>query len=142
MTIPLAVKLSPFFSSMANMALRLARGGADGLVLFNRFYQPDFDLDALEVGAPPGLVALRRAAPAAALGRPPLRARSTPTSAITTGVHTHIDVLKGLMAGANVTMMASELLRNGVWRISDILEDLRLDGRARVRLRRADAAAA
>ncbi len=121
--IPLSVKLSPYFSSMANMAVRLARSGADGLVLFNRFYQPDFDLEALEVG--PHLVLSNSDEL-----RLPLRwvailfGRVQADFAITSGVHGHIDVLKGLMAGANVTMLASELLRNGVWRISDILEDL------------------
>jgi len=122
--IPLAVKLSPYFSSMANMAQRLARGGADGLTLFNRFYQPDFDLERLEVG--PHLVLS-----SSEELRLPLRwiailyGRVTADFALTTGVHTHVDVLKGLMAGASVTMLASELLRNGVWRITDIVEDMR-----------------
>ncbi len=121
--IPLSVKLSPYFSSMANMAQRLVRSGADGLALFNRFYQPDFDLEELEVG--PHLVLS-----SSEELRLPLRwvamlyGRVTADFALTSGVHTHTDVLKGLMAGASVTMMASELLRNGVWRITDILEDM------------------
>ena len=123
-SIPLAVKLSPYFSSMANMAQRLARSGADGLVLFNRFYQPDFDLEALEVG--PHLVLsdsdeLRLPLRWIAI----LYGRVQADFALTSGVHTHLDVLKGLMAGANVTMLASELLKNGIWRITDIVEDLK-----------------
>jgi dihydroorotate dehydrogenase (fumarate) len=121
--IPVAVKLSPFFSALANMALRLHEAGADALVLFNRFYQPDLDLRTLEVV--PNLV----------LSQPselrlPLRwiailyGRIPVDFALTTGVHTHYDVLKGLMAGANVTMMASELMRNGIGRIRTILYDL------------------
>jgi len=122
-TIPLAVKLSPYFSNVANLAQRLARGGADGLTLFNRFYQPDFDLESLEVG--PRLVLS-----GSDELRLPLRwiailyGRITADFALTTGVHTHVDALKGLMAGASVTMLASELLRNGVWRITDIVEDM------------------
>jgi dihydroorotate dehydrogenase (fumarate) len=122
-SIPVAVKLSPYFSSMANFGQRLARAGATGLVLFNRFYQPDFDLDTLEVG--PHLVLS-----SSDELRLPLRwiailyGRVTADFALTTGVHSHIDALKGIMAGASVTMLASELLRNGVWRLTDILEDM------------------
>ena len=122
-TIPVAVKLSPFFSSIANMANRLSDQGADGLVLFNRFYQPDFDLEKLEV------------APRLVLStsddlRLPLRwvailyGRLSADLAITSGIHTSPDVLKGLMAGAKVTMMASELLENGVRRIGQVLNEL------------------
>ncbi len=122
-SIPLAVKLSPFFSAMANMAFRLQVAGVDGLVLFNRFYQPDFDLDALEV------------TPNLKLSNPyelrlPLRwiamlyGRINIDYALTTGVHSHLDVLKGLMAGANVTMMASELLLNGTKRMPAILAEM------------------
>ncbi len=120
-SIPVAVKLSPFFSSMGHMAQKLARSGADGLVLFNRFYQPDFDLEALEVG--PHLVLsdsneLRLPLRWIAI----LYGRVQADFALTTGVHDHIDVLKATMAGANVAMLASELLKNGVWRITDIVE--------------------
>jgi len=118
-TIPIAMKLSPFFSAPANMAKRLAANGAQGLVLFNRFYQPDFDLEVLEVM--PHLVLsssdelhLPLRWVAILFGRVPV------DLAITTGVHTHFDVLKGLMAGAKVTMMASELLQNGISRIGAI----------------------
>jgi dihydroorotate dehydrogenase (fumarate) len=121
--LPVAIKLNPYFSSTANMAKRLVDGGANGLVLFNRFYQPDIDLETLEV------------APRLALSnstelRLPLRwvailyGRLLADLAITTGVHTSEDVLKGLMAGAKVTMMASELLQNGIRRIGVILEEM------------------
>ena len=121
--IPVAVKLSPFFSSIANMARRLADHGADGLVLFNRFYQPDFDLENLEV------------APRLVLSnsddlRLPLRwvailyGRLSADLAITSGIHTSQDVIKGLMAGAKVTMMASELLQKGVRRIGQVLNEV------------------
>lgn len=110
--IPLAVKIGPYFSSMASMAKRLSDAGADGLVLFNRFYQPDIDLEALEVR--PNLVlsdseesrlALRWIAI--------LYGRVQADLAATTGIHTADDALKGLLAGATVTMMASALLRHG-----------------------------
>lgn len=119
-SVPVAVKMNPFYSATANMAARLAEEGADALVLFNRFYQPDFDLEKLEVvprltlsssyelSLPLRWVAILH-------GRVPV------DFAITSGVHTHEDVLKGMMAGAKVTMMASELLQNGVSRIGEIL---------------------
>jgi dihydroorotate dehydrogenase (fumarate) len=121
--IPVAVKLSPYFSATAHMARQLDEAGADGLVLFNRFYQPDFDLEALEVE--PGLVLSN-----AYEMRLPLRwvailyGNVDADLAITSGVHSHTDVLKGLMAGARVTMMASELLKNGIGRLGAVLEDL------------------
>jgi dihydroorotate dehydrogenase (fumarate) len=123
--IPVAVKLGPYFSSMANMALLLHHAGADGLVLFNRFYQPDFDLENLEVVphlvlSTPFEMRLPLRWVAILYGKVPL------DYAITSGVHTYEDVLKGLMAGANVTMMASELLKNGIGRVKDILEALRI----------------
>lgn len=122
-SIPVAVKLSPFFSSTANMASRLAQRGADGLVLFNRFYQPDFDLDNFEVA--PRLVLsnsdeLRLPLRWVAI----LHGRLAADLAITSGIHTSEDVVKGLMAGAKVTMMASELLQKGVRRISQVLNEL------------------
>jgi dihydroorotate dehydrogenase (fumarate) len=124
-TIPIAMKLSPFFSSTANMANRLADEGANGLVFFNRFYQPDLDLESLTV------------APRLVLSdshelRLPLRwvailyGRVLADLAITTGVHTAEDVLKGLMAGAKVTMMASELLQNGLRRVKAILDEMEI----------------
>ena len=122
-TIPVAIKLSPFFSSIANMASCLSEQGADGLVLFNRFYQPDFDLENLEVA--PRLVLSNSNEL-----RLPLRwvailyGRVNADLAITSGVHTSQDVIKGLMAGAKVTMMASELLQNGVRRIGQVLNEV------------------
>jgi len=122
-TIPLSIKLSPFFSSVANMSKRLADHGANGLVLFNRFYQPDLDLENLEVA--PRLVLSNSNEL-----RLPLRwvailyGRILADLAITTGIHTRDDVLKGLMAGAKVTMMASELLQNGLRRVKEILREI------------------
>ena len=118
-TIPLAVKIGPYFASIANMSKRFAGAGADGLVFFNRFYQPDFDLEQLEVV--PHLVlstpyAMRLPLRWVAL----LHGRVPVDFAITSGVHTYEDVLKGMMAGAKVTMMAGELLHNGVERIGEI----------------------
>lgn len=122
-SIPVAMKLSPYFSATANMAYRLAEAGADALVLFNRFYQPDFDLENLEVV--PRLVLsnahellLPTRWVAILYGRVPV------DFGITSGVHSVEEVLKGLMAGAKVTMMASELLRNGIQRITQILEGM------------------
>jgi len=120
--IPLAVKVGPFFSSFANMAMGLAQAGADGLVVFNRFYQPDFDLERLEVV--PNLTLS-----SAWELRLPLRwvsilhGRVPVDFAVTSGVHTYEDVLKAVMAGAGATMMASELLRNGVQRIGQIVQE-------------------
>jgi dihydroorotate dehydrogenase (fumarate) len=106
------------------MAMRLSMAGADALVLFNRFYQPDIDLEELRVT--PNLVLSSRHELRLPLrwlallhGRVPL------DMALTSGVHSHEDVLKGLMAGAKVTMMASELLRNGVHRINQVVDSLR-----------------
>lgn len=121
--LPLAVKVGPFFSSMANMAGRLINAGANGLVLFNRFYQPDIDLDRMEVA--PNLVL------------------STPTElrlvlrwiailhgwiggslAATTGVHGTEEAVKLVLAGADVTMMASSLLRHGPDRLHETVNGL------------------
>ncbi|MFW6069006.1 MAG: dihydroorotate dehydrogenase-like protein [Chloroflexota bacterium] len=122
-TIPVAMKLNPYFSSMANMAQRLTTAGADGLVLFNRFYQPDLDLENLDVV--PNLVLS-----SSTELRLPLRwiailyGRVDADLALTTGVHTATDVLKGLAAGASVTMMASELLQKGIGRIGEVLAEM------------------
>ena len=122
-TIPVAVKLGPYFSAIANMAKRLHEAGANALVLFNRFYQPDFDLDELEVV--PNLVLSSSMEMRLPLRWVALLYGHVPTDfAITTGVHTYRDVLKSMMAGANVTMMASELLRNGEARIGEIVTEL------------------
>ena len=121
--IPVAIKLRPFFSSMANMAHRLDDAGADGLVLFNRFYQPDFDLEVLEV-TPNVILSTPQAM------RLPLRwvailhGQVKASIAATSGIHTTQDVLKMLMAGADVTMMCSALLKHGAGRIGEVLTEL------------------
>ena len=121
--IPVAMKLSPFFSSMANMAHKLDAAGANGLVLFNRFYQPDIDLETLEV-APNVILSTPQAL------RLPLRwvailhGRVKASIAATSGIHTSEDVLKMLMAGADVTMMCSALLKHGPGRIREVLAEL------------------
>jgi dihydroorotate dehydrogenase (fumarate) len=111
--IPVAVKLSPFFSNMANMAKRLDEAGADALVLFNRFYQPDINLDELEI-QPNVLLSTPHALrlPLTWIGI--LYGRIRANLAATSGVHGHEDVIKLLMVGADVTMLCSALLRNGI----------------------------
>jgi dihydroorotate dehydrogenase (fumarate) len=112
-TIPVAVKLSPFFSNMANMAKRLDEAGANGLVLFNRFYQPDINLDELEI-QPNVLLSTPQALrlPLTWIGI--LFGRIRASLAATSGVHGPEDVIKLLMVGADVTMLCSTLLRNGI----------------------------
>jgi dihydroorotate dehydrogenase (fumarate) len=122
--IPVAVKLGPYFSALASMARRLDQAGANGLVLFNRFYQPDFDLEKLEVT--PNLVLSRS---------DELRLRLTwvgilyghikADMAITGGVHTAEDAIKSMMAGARVAMMTSALLRNGVKHLGTVLDGMK-----------------
>jgi dihydroorotate dehydrogenase (fumarate) len=112
-SIPVAVKLSPFFSNMANMAKRLDQAGADGLVLFNRFYQPDISLEDLEVQTNIQLSTAHEM-------RLPLRwiailyGRVKADLAATTGIHSGKDALKMLMVGADVTMLCSVLLSKGL----------------------------
>ena len=110
--VPVAVKVAPYFSAMANMASRLAQAGASGLVLFNRFLQPDIELEELQVT--PHLVLstsdeLRLALRWIAI----LRGRVRASLAATGGAHTPDDVLKLLLAGADCVMIASSLLRKG-----------------------------
>ena len=122
-SIPVAVKLSPYFSATAYMARLLADAGTNALVLFNRFYQPDIDLENLEVR--PHLVLSNShelRLPLCWIGI--LYGRIPIDLAITSGVHTYEDVLKSLMAGANITMVASEFLQKGIHRIGEILEDM------------------
>lgn len=122
--IPIAVKLGPSFSSIPNIGRRLVDAGADALVLFNRFYQPDLDLEALEV------VPNLKLSTSDEL-RLPLRwiailhGRLKCDFALTSGVHTADDALKAVMAGANVAMLTSELLARGVGRLGQILADMR-----------------
>jgi dihydroorotate dehydrogenase (fumarate) len=112
-SIPVAVKISPYFSNLANMAKRLDQAGANALVLFNRFYQPDIDLEELEI-RPNVLLSTPQALrlPLTWIGI--LYGRVQASLAGTSGVHDAPDVIKLLMAGANVTMMCSALLRNGI----------------------------
>jgi len=122
-TIPVAVKVGPYFSSFAHMAGRLDRAGADALVLFNRFYQPDFDIETREV------------VPSLMLSRPEeirlpllwialLRGRVKASLAATTGVHGAIEALKYLMAGADVVMSTSALLQHGPAFLSRLIAEL------------------
>ena len=122
--VPVAVKLSPYFSSFAHFATQVVEAGADGLVLFNRFYQPDLDLETLDV------------TPRLELSRPGelrlplrwiaiLRPRLPDTSlALTSGVASGADVAKALLAGADVVMTASEILRQGPHRVAGMLDEL------------------
>ncbi|MCB4757049.1 MAG: dihydroorotate dehydrogenase-like protein [Elusimicrobia bacterium] len=121
--IPVAVKLGPYFSSIANVAKKLDVLGVDGLVLFNRFYQPDIDLERLEV-APNVLLSTRFAS------RLPLRwvailyGHVKAHLAATSGIHEYQDVLKMIMAGADATMLCSTLLKNGIPHVGKILKDM------------------
>ncbi len=122
-TIPVAVKLSPFFSNMANMAKRLDQAGANALVLFNRFYQPDINLDELEI-QPNVLLSTPQALrlPLTWIGI--LYGRLQANLAATSGVHGPEDVVKLLMVGADVTMLCSTLLRNGISHLEYIEDGL------------------
>jgi dihydroorotate dehydrogenase (fumarate) len=121
--IPVAVKLGPYFTAMANMAHKLDEAGADGLVLFNRFYQPDFDLEALEI-----VPSLQLSTSYELLLRlhwvAVLSGRVRPDLAITGGVHSACDVLKAMMAGAQVVMMASAILKQGIGHVTTVLGEL------------------
>lgn len=124
--IPLAVKLSPFYSAMANFASRVVDAGAGGLVLFNRFYQPDLDLETLDV------------VPRVDLSQPPemrlplrwiaiLRPQLGPdvSLAATSGIAGGTDVVKVLLVGADVAMMTSALLRDGARHVATVERELR-----------------
>lgn len=121
--IPVAVKLSPFFTAMANVAKRLDEAGADGLVLFNRFYQPDIDIDLLEI------------VPSLKLSQPRelslrlhwagiLYGNVLANIAITGGVHSGRDVIKAIMAGAHAAMMTSAFFENGIRHANVVLHDM------------------
>ena len=122
-SIPLAVKLGPFYTSLPNFVHRIVEAGADGLVLFNRFYQPDFDIEELSVAH-----TLSLSTPSEM--RLPLRWISIlhgsikADLALTTGVRTRDGILKAMMAGAKVAMMASELLHGGAARVPELLAGL------------------
>ncbi len=122
-SLPLAVKISPFHTALPNFASKLARAGANGLVLFNRFYQPDFDLETLEVV--PNLI----------LSQPfemrlPLRwiailyGHVEVDFAMTGGVHSGLDIIKAMMAGACVTTVTSEFLQKGIHRAGEMVKEM------------------
>jgi dihydroorotate dehydrogenase (fumarate) len=123
--IPVALKLSPFFTSMANFAQRLDAAGADGLVLFNRFYQPHIDLEELEVR--PDLVLSTSDEM-----RLPLRwiailyGRVQASLALTSGIHTAQDVLKAVMVGSDIANVCSVLLKHGLGKIGELVDGVRL----------------
>jgi dihydroorotate dehydrogenase (fumarate) len=122
-TIPLAVKLSPFFTAPAHIASQLASAGANALVLFNRFYQPDFDLEQLEVVPRLHLsnsneLLLRLHWVAIMYGNVPA------DLAITGGVHSAVDVIKSMMAGARVAMMTSALFRHGITHLTTVRDEM------------------
>jgi dihydroorotate dehydrogenase (fumarate) len=122
--IPVAVKLTPFFTAMANVARRLEQAGARGLVLFNRLYQPDFDLEALEVRH-----TLQLSTPYESLLRlhwvAILYGHVHVDLAVTGGFHSGQDVLKAMMAGAKVAEIASAVLKNGISHVGKILDEMR-----------------
>jgi dihydroorotate dehydrogenase (fumarate) len=125
-TIPLAVKVSPFYSAFANFAAAARAAGADGLVLFNRFYQPDLDLDSLDVVPRIALSQaweLRLPVRWIAILRPQLGPGVS--LAATSGAQSGTDVLKGLMVGADVVMMTSALLRHGPEHAATVETELR-----------------
>ena len=120
--IPLAVKLSPFYSSIANFAAKLDRLGVDAILLFNRFYQPDIDVDQLEV------IRVNLSSPSELLLRlrwlAVLSGRVRPSLGATGGVHTAIDAVKAVMAGAHGVQMVSALLQRGPDHLRQVRDDL------------------
>lgn len=122
-SIPVSVKLSPFFTALPNLIRRLVDAGAAGLVLFNRFIQPDLDIEKMEVDS-----TLRLSTSAELLL--PLRwmallyGRIKADLALTTGVHTGLDLAKSILAGANVAMVASEFVAHGVERAEEMLAEM------------------
>jgi dihydroorotate dehydrogenase (fumarate) len=124
-TIPLAVKVSPYYSAFASFAAAARAAGADGLVLFNRFYQPDLDLDTLDIVNRVDLsrpTDLRLPLRWIAILRPQLGPEVS--IAATSGIHSGADALKGLLVGADVVMMTSALLRNGPGHVRTVETDL------------------
>jgi dihydroorotate dehydrogenase (fumarate) len=122
-TIPVALKIGPFFSSMANMAQQFDQAGADALVLFNRFYQPDFDLENMTVASTLNLSTpedIRLPLCWIAI----LHGRLQASLAATTGVHTVREVAKYLLAGADVVMTTAALLKKGIQHLTTLVEDL------------------
>jgi dihydroorotate dehydrogenase (fumarate) len=125
-SLPVAVKLSPYYSSMAGFASRVVASGASGLVLFNRFYQPDLDLETMDVVPKVELSRaweLRLPLRWIAILRPQLG--PGPSLAATSGIHTGSDVVKVLAVGADVAMMTSAILQFGPWHVSSVESELR-----------------
>jgi dihydroorotate dehydrogenase (fumarate) len=121
--IPIAVKLSPFYTSLPHFARRLEGAGANGLVIFNRFYEPDIDPEELEVRR-----VLVLSHPSELLLRLNWLAVLSPllrgSLAVTGGVHTAHDALRAIMAGAHAVQMTSALLRHGPSRLAEVLREL------------------
>ncbi len=123
LTIPFALKLNPFYTALPNFSKRVVEAGANGLVFFNRFYQPDLDPEKLKVVANLDLSTARDL-------RLPLRwisllyGRLSADLALSGGIHSAQEVVKAIMAGASATMLTSELLQNGIGRIGEILVEL------------------
>ncbi len=123
LTIPFALKLNPFYTALPNFSKRVVDAGANGLVFFNRFYQPDLDPEKLKVVASLDLSTARDL-------RLPLRwisllyGRLSADLALSGGIHSAQEVVKAIMAGASATMLTSELLENGIGRIGEILVEL------------------
>jgi dihydroorotate dehydrogenase (fumarate) len=122
--IPVALKLSPFFSNFSNIAQRFDEAGADSLVLFNRFYQPDIDLNDYEV-TPNLLLSQSSAMRLPMRWIAILRDKIKADLAATSGIHTGTDVIKMLLVGANVTMLCSSLLKHGVNHVKNIEEHMK-----------------
>lgn len=121
--IPVSVKLSPYFSAFANMAVKMEDAGADGLVLFNRFYQPDIDLETLDVQPSLQLSSpFEKRLPLRWIGM--LRPHLKGSLAATTGIHDASDALKMILAGADAVMMASVLLFKGPAALKEMLEKM------------------
>jgi dihydroorotate dehydrogenase (fumarate) len=123
-SLPVTMKLSPQFSAPLDFIRRLSRNGCDGVSIFNRFYQPDIDLDSLEVvprlqlsSAEEALLRIRWTAI--------LSGRVDCSLAVTGGIHSHLEVIKALLAGADVTHLCSALLKHGPKKLADILDMLK-----------------
>jgi dihydroorotate dehydrogenase (fumarate) len=117
--VPVAIKLSPFFSNMANMAQRLDDAGANALVLFNRFYQPDIDLEEFEV-KPNVILSTSHAMRLPMRWIAILKDKIAADLAATSGIHTGVDVVKMLLVGSNVAMVCSALLKHGIFHIQNM----------------------
>lgn len=124
-SIPIAVKLNPYFSSIGNVAHRLQLAGADALVLFNRFYQPDFDIEELVV-TPDLDLSVRSEIRLPLLWIAVLYGRVPVSLAATTGIHSAKELIKYILAGADIGMSASALLQNGIPWIGQVISDLAL----------------